>query len=52
MRRTRVAAAVPASGGSGRNPEETREAIRDVDGFAVERVVDLLPYHYGLVFSR
>jgi len=33
-------------------PETTEDAVRSVAAFALERRVDLPPYHYGVVFSR
>lgn len=33
-------------------PDETREAVLEGADFAVDRAVELPPYHYGLVFER
>jgi SAM-dependent methyltransferase len=33
-------------------PDETREAVLEGTEFAVDRAVELPPYHYGLVFER
>ncbi|MFU8866864.1 class I SAM-dependent methyltransferase [Natronococcus sp.] len=33
-------------------PDETREAVLEGGDFAVDRTVELPPYHYGLVFDR
>ncbi|WP_123538228.1 class I SAM-dependent methyltransferase [Halosimplex salinum] len=34
------------------SPEETTEAVLDAAAFSVQAVVDLPPYHYGVVFER
>ncbi|MDG5760131.1 class I SAM-dependent methyltransferase [Natronococcus sp. A-GB1] len=33
-------------------PDETRKVVLEHGGFAVDRALELPPYHYGLVFER